>query len=167
MILATHAVVGAAVARLFPQYPLIGFFAALASHYFLDSLPHWHYRLHSFRSTKETTHGRPDMVWGRDFAADLFKIALDGLLGVGLVFVLFPLRSWYDAMITCIGIAGGVLPDALQFIYWKLGGKFSVWMQRLHDWAHGKKEIHNAIGGVLSQVVLVALVGLASWFLRR
>jgi hypothetical protein len=157
MILATHAIVGAAVARLFPHYPIIGFLAAFASHYVLDAIPHWNYHLRSFRST-ETTHGRPDMAWGRDFLIDLSRIAFDGILGVGLAFLLFRPQSWHDAFITLLGIAGGVLPDVLQFLYWKLGGKPLGWLQRIHHAVHFKEDIENPIVGASLQVGLVALL---------
>ena len=158
MILATHAVVGAAVARLFPHYPLIGFLAAFASHYVLDAVPHWNYHLRSFRSTKETGRGRPDMTWGRDAFVDLSRIALDGMLGVGLAFLIFRPQSWHDALITLLGIAGGVLPDALEFLYWKLGGKPLAFLQWMHHTIHFKEDIKNPIIGASLQVGLVAIL---------
>lgn len=158
MILATHAIVGAAVAHLFPNHPIIGFFLAFASHYVLDAIPHWNYRLHSFRSTKETGRGRPDMAWGKDFFVDLSKIALDGLLGVGLAFLLFRPQSWHDALITLVGVAGGVLPDALQFLYWKLGGRPLAWLQRVHHAVHFREDIENPIVGASLQAVFIVIL---------
>lgn len=158
MILATHAIVGAAVAHLFPRYPLIGFLLAFASHFVLDAIPHWNYRLRSFRSTKETGRGRPDMAWGKDFLIDLSKIALDGLLGVGLAFLLFRPQSWHDVLITLVGVMGGVLPDALQFLYWKLGGKPLAWFQRAHHAAHFGEDIENPIVGASLQAVFVGIL---------
>jgi hypothetical protein len=160
MILATHAVVGAAVARLFPHYPIIGFLAAFASHYVLDAIPHWNYHLRSFRSTKETGHGRPDMVWGRDFLIDLSRIALDGSLGVGLAFLLFRPQSWRDVFITLAGIVGGVLPDALEFLYWKCGDTLLGRLQRFHRAVHTKEDIKSPMIGIFLQAVLVGLVSL-------
>ncbi len=158
MILATHAIVGAAVAHLFPHHPVIGFLLACASHFVLDAIPHWDYHLRSLESKKEFGRGRPDMAWGRDFFIDLSKIALDGVSGVGVAFLLFRPQSWHDVLITLVGIAGGVLPDVLQFLYWKLGGKPLAWAQWVHDTFHFKKSIESPIIGASLQIVFVGIL---------
>lgn len=98
------------------------------------------------------------MAWGRDFFVDLSKIALDGVLGLGLAFLLFRPQSWHDVLITLVGIVGGVLPDALEFLYWKLGGKPLVWLQRLHHATHFKEDIKNPIIGASLQVVFIGIL---------
>ena len=47
MILSTHAVVGAALASLMPSHPIAAFVAGVASHFVIDSTPHWDYPLKS------------------------------------------------------------------------------------------------------------------------
>jgi hypothetical protein len=45
MILSTHAVVGGAIASLFPSHPVLVAVAAFASHFAIDAIPHWDYPL--------------------------------------------------------------------------------------------------------------------------
>ena len=158
MILATHAIVGAAVAHLFPHHPIIGFFLAFASHFVLDAIPHWNYHLTSFRAARDSGTGRQDMVWGKAFLTDLVKIGLDGMLGVGLALLLFPPQSGYDALLTLAGVAGGVLPDALEFLYWKLGTTPLRWAQRFHNAVHFKEDIQSPFVGASLQAALVLVL---------
>ena len=53
MILASHAIIGAAVGRLFPLSPFYGFLAGLLSHYAMDAIPHWEYTLPSISKRKK------------------------------------------------------------------------------------------------------------------
>ena len=47
MILSTHAIVGGAIASLFPSHPALVAVAGFASHFAIDAIPHWDYPLRS------------------------------------------------------------------------------------------------------------------------
>jgi hypothetical protein len=47
MILSTHAIVGGALASLFPSHPVVIIAAGFASHFAIDAIPHWDYKLRS------------------------------------------------------------------------------------------------------------------------
>jgi len=59
MILSTHAVVGGAIASFIPLHPLLVAVAGFASHFAIDAIPHWDYRLRS-QSEKAATTGGSD-----------------------------------------------------------------------------------------------------------
>jgi hypothetical protein len=49
MILSTHAIVGGAIASLFPSHPLLVVAAGFVSHFAIDAIPHWDYPLRRFQ----------------------------------------------------------------------------------------------------------------------
>lgn len=152
MILATHAVAGAAVANLFPGHPVLGFVAGFASHFFLDAIPHWHYKLHSH--SNETGHPMDsDILLNKEFPLDLLKMSCDALLGIGIAVYFFHVTSPYFLSLTLLGAAAGMLPDALQFAYFKWRHEPLVTLQRFHVWIHATKGLDQyPIFGPLAQV---------------
>jgi hypothetical protein len=46
MILSTHAIVGGAIASLFPSHPILIAAAGFTSHLVIDAIPHWDYPLY-------------------------------------------------------------------------------------------------------------------------
>ena len=152
MILATHAVVGAAVATLFPHSPQMGFLAAFVSHFVLDAIPHWDYLSLEFkRATDANTKFWREKPFWRDFA----KISLDVFIGLIILIILAKIRGLNPRHIF-IGAFFATLPDPLQFISWV----FKLTPLKYHDkfqfWIHSKKE-PNPWPGLLVQVVLVAI----------
>ncbi len=152
MTLTTHALVGAAAAELFPAHPVLAFTAGFLSHFLLDAIPHQDYKLESY--VKDPTPARDvrklDMIIGPAFWRDLRNITLDFMLGVALVMMLFGRR------LALLGAAGGVLPDALQFLFFKWKHepllaleKFHVRIQE-HRWP-----VHSFYLSIVMQAVLV------------
>jgi hypothetical protein len=45
--LSTHAIVGGAIASLISSHPLLAAVAGFTSHFVIDAIPHWDYRLRS------------------------------------------------------------------------------------------------------------------------
>ena len=76
MTLTTHAVVGAAIATSMPNHPVIGFTLAFASHFVLDAIPHWDYKLSS-QKTDNVNSLNDYMIIDRNFFIDLLKIGID------------------------------------------------------------------------------------------
>jgi hypothetical protein len=167
MTLTTHALVGAAVAEFVPQHPILGFFLGFASHLAIDSLPHWDYKLLSL----ERTEGKPlenDMRIGKPFVLDLMRVGLDFWFGfiasIFLFLFLFPSASVWVA---AAGAIGGIVPDPLQFVYWKTRSKILLPLQEFHVWVQKGKSLHIAAWKGLSlQAVLVASVVALVYFAR-
>src|ERR1035441_1590405 len=88
MTLTTHAVVGAAIAASMPNRPVLGFILAFASHFALDAIPHWDYRLSS-QKTGGSNRMDDDMIMNKNFFIDLLKIGLDMSCGIILALLFF------------------------------------------------------------------------------
>lgn len=164
MVLATHAMIGAAVANIFPAHPVLGFFAGFTSHFLADAIPHWHYPLTTTKGDKNDLMNA-DMVINKHFPFDLLKISIDALLGIGCAFFFFGVSYPYLFSATLLGAAGGMLPDALQFAYWKWRHEPLTSLQRFHLWVHAKRRLDDRpILGPALQIMLsllcVALVKL-------
>lgn len=159
MTLATHAIVGAAVARLFPSQPLIAFCAAFASHFVLDAIPHWDYQLRSkVRDPNDPL--KNDLLINKAFFFDLVKIGVDCALGFGLSLLLFSASNWSSAAFVFMGACGGVLPDALQFAYFKIRRQPLTSLQRFHIFVHTKNHLEHPVLGIALQVTIVFFITL-------
>jgi hypothetical protein len=153
MTLATHAVVGAAVAEMMPTHPIAGFLTAFASHFLIDAIPHGHYKLISRKYDFEDRMNE-DMVFDSNAFDDLFKVGSDFFLGLGLAFLFFePLRIPVNTIIV-VGALGGVLPDFFQFVYWKFKNWSAIrFLQVFHIKIHAKRRFDN------SPIILVSIEG--------
>ena len=157
MILATHAVIGAAVASAFPQHPVVAFCFAFASHFVFDAIPHWHYPVASIHHDRENPMNN-DMVIGTQFVGDLAKIACDALLGIAISLVAFGLLVHIPLPLILLGAVGGIVPDTLQFAYWKFRHEPIKSLQRLHVWVHAKTTLdQRPFIGIASQVGIALL----------
>ena len=162
MILATHAIAGAAVAQLFPQHPVFAFAAGFASHLALDSIPHWDYKVLSVEKDKNEPLNT-DMVMGKKFIFDALRIGTDALAGLMLsIFVFFYFFHNVPLSITLIGAIAGMLPDPLQFVYWKTRSPFLLPLQKFHIWIHSKTSLKAspALGLSLQFLIIVAVVSI-------
>jgi len=169
MTLTTHALVGAAAASIFPHHPYVAFAAGFASHLAIDSIPHWDYA--RWLTSVDKDPGNPlnnDMRWGWGFAHDLAIIATDAVLGTILAVVLL---GWagVSVPIALVGAWAGVLPDFLQFVFYKTRGTLLGFvlmpLQELHIRLQMGKHRNwwPLWQGLGSQLVLVGVVvGLAA-----
>jgi hypothetical protein len=82
MILSTHAIVGGAIAGLFPSHPVLVAAAAFASHFAIDAIPHWDYPLHAI--SVRPAAGSRALKLDRRLWGDLSVIALDACAKVGV-----------------------------------------------------------------------------------
>jgi hypothetical protein len=164
MMLSTHAIAGGIVAGFFPGDPLLGFAAGFASHFALDALPHWDYKLKSIR--KETDPMETDMELGSDFAYDLARISLDMIVGFAGA-LLFAHVSGVSVLLVLIGAAGGVAPDGLQFVYFKTRTVFLKHLQIFHIWIQKGRSLHvtawkgMSLQGVLLIILFWAMQGMS------
>ncbi|MDO8561186.1 MAG: hypothetical protein Q7R91_03145 [bacterium] len=167
MILTTHAITGVAAASLVPSHRVLAFFLAFASHFLIDAIPHWDYHLVSKRYVGGNLMAT-DMPFGWDFCKDLVKIGFDFVLGLFFSFIIFGLFFNLSFWLILIGVAGGMLPDFLQFVYMKFKHEPLVSLQRFHMWIHTKKRLYGKVFlGILLQATFSAFAVLASALISR
>ena len=142
MTLTTHAVVGATLATLIPTHPVLGFVVGFGSHFVLDAIPHWGYSIDKMKRGE----GNPldgELIIDKNSFKDLLKIGIDGLLGLLLPFLIFSgifHQQFYLAIF--MGAIGGMVPDALQFCYFKWKHEPLVSLERFHIWIHSKASLN-------------------------
>lgn len=163
MILITHAIVGASVAQLFPNHPIIGFLAGATSHYLSDTVPHWDYAK-NFSSIQKINNGRlqvlDKIVFGPRFLLESFIVLLDSVLGLVLAWLIWYNPAGGNLWLLILGAIGGMLPDYLQIVYGFWKNKFTIAFQKFHSSTHtpDKLKIKNIGRGILSQTLFVILV---------
>lgn len=169
MILATHAIAGAALAAAMPNRPMLAFVAGAASHFLLDAIPHWDYKLRSSWKDKNNPLN-DDIAIGRDFWFDLTKISGDALIGLILSWFFFRSffigHGWLSLLTFVAGVTGGLLPDAFQFAYFKLRSPWLTSLQRFHYWIHADyaRKLKPLVG-VITQTLLIIAIILATKFI--
>lgn len=160
MVLATHAVVGGALGSL--TGPLPAFVVGFLSHFILDAIPHWHYSLLSQKKDPDNRLHN-DMVIGRAFFIDLLRIGVDCALGFVVLVIMFPPQGILDINFIAVmaGAVGGILPDALQFVYFKFRREPMISLQRFHLWIHATTMLDPFPFMGISQQVALVVVSLA------
>jgi hypothetical protein len=165
MTLTTHAITGATLATLVPNYPVLGFVIGFASHYLLDAIPHWSYSIGSLEKDRENSLNTT-MKISRNSYKDLIKVGTDGVLGLLLSFIILGVFFHASLLVIFMGAVGGMTPDALQFFYWKWKHQPLTTLQRLHNWAHTSLRIDDRpLLGVTSQLLIILLVVLVFKFI--
>lgn len=162
MTLSVHSVVGAGLSVIARANPLTAFIVGFLSHFVLDAIPHWDYPLKSASGGRSASMYE-DMIIGKDFVFDLLKIVADALFGISLVLFVFEpeFRSLSDILTSGIfwGVAGGMAPDFLQFVYFKFKKEPFMTLQRFHTWIHDREKKLNDryIIGPALQIALIML----------
>ena len=155
MILVSHAIIGASVARIFSSNPLVSFIIGVATHYAADALPHSQYHLNSLMHGEI---GSRKKIFSKDMVRDIFLLALDGGLGIGVPLLLFWKSGDPASLVAiCAGAFGGMFPDGLQFLKWILPSKVFGIHQRFHDWIHTKNELNEKSVFAASQQILIVM----------
>lgn len=161
MILSSHAIIGAAIARALPTHPILAFFLGLLSHLLLDKIPHWQYPLGSVdRSTDPTDH---KIRRGSAFHRDFLWVSLDLILGILAGFLFFPPQTTQGLWTTVLAVFGSLLPDGLTFVYeWGWHHAPLAYFRRLHLWFHAQDRSleNNPLLGIPLQVIIIAAVAL-------
>ena len=166
MTLTTHSVVGASIAVLSSANPFAAFLLGFTSHFLLDSIPHWDYPLAS--GNKAVDPMENDLIVGKSFLVDLLYIAIDASLGLLLGLLLLP--SYHMGFTPLLqspilwSIIGAVLPDLLQFVYFKTKAEPFTTIYRFHKFIHAQYRFPDtSIIGIGIQVFIIG--GLLSRFL--
>lgn len=153
MTLTAHAIVGAGIAAAMPAHPLLGISLAFASHFAVDAIPHYDYRIRS-ASINPKTGAR--ITFDRNLFLDLLSIGTDFLLGMALALIIFSAPATLP-LIAAAAFAGA-LPDGLQFIYGHFRHEPLVSLQRFHQWIHTRVRLREyAALGWLSQTLFVVV----------
>lgn len=129
---------GAAIGSLVPE-PLLASGLALASHYTLDHLPHWHYLLR-YRSKIE----------------DLSKVAIEPLISLPLLLWLAWHFKW-DAQILIPALVAG-LPDIIEVAQLFLKSKTLRLHTRLHEFGHWQIRLLPSIPIFASLLALLGFI---------
>jgi hypothetical protein len=161
MTLATHIVAGAVAAKFISNHPVEAFVVGAVSHYLLDTIPHWDYKINSFVAPDENKPLEKKVRFDKGIFLDIGKVVLDVFIGFALIFVLNffvsenPLNIW----LLFAAAIGGAAPDFAQFLY----GLWKVWplkkIQDLHNWVHAKIKLDNRpeVGVPLQFILIVVL----------
>lgn len=144
VLITPHAVTGAAIGAIVGGNPLVIVVAAIASHYLLDSMPHWQETLAPYTPTWRT--------WVR--------IPIDLVLGVCLVTLVaywHPEHVW----LVWLGAAAGNLPDldTLLIIFPRF--KHGV-LRRHYEWHCKIQRETSSFIGVITQFVTVTVAMIAA-----
>lgn len=151
MILTTHALVGSSLTNLFPNNPMLGFGLAFASHYIIDTIPHKDYNIDHFLDKDSKSF--KSVLNNLKSALGFLLIGADFLIGIILSVLIFA-RGERSLFITALGICGGVLPDVLQFLYYKFKKKPWLITQKIHYFFHSPNEMKDKpFFGVLNQIL--------------
>ncbi|MEK7566711.1 MAG: hypothetical protein AAB527_01070 [Patescibacteria group bacterium] len=156
MVLSTHAITGAAVASLNPARPFSGFVAGFVLHFILDAIPHWDYKI---KSGSIDPYVGSAFIFDRYFFGDVLRIVSDLALGVSISLAVF--YFYWPAPIWAVlaGVAGGILPDALQFAYGRLHWRSLSLLQDFHFWIHTTRKLKGRpVLGITLQTLLVILI---------
>lgn len=152
------------------MHPALAFCAGFCSHFLLDAIPHWDYPLGS--STKHATEDplKGDFIIGKAFVFDLIKIGIDFLIGLSIVFF-FVFNSDYNfisflSSSILWGALGGMVPDFLQFAYYKIKKEPLTTLQRFHLFMHTDIRLKDwhVVGPLLQIILIGCALGLYSFF---
>ncbi len=162
MVLGTHAVVGGILGAVSRANPVLSFCIGFISHFLLDAIPHWDYKLYSSTKQKAEDPLDGDMVLGKGFVRDLISIGLD--ISIGIVVLAFLFWNGYlgsEGLRNSIiwGAIGGVVPDFLQFAYMKIRRQPLISLQRFHIFIHTDVRLRERfIVGPLLQIALILVI---------
>lgn len=165
MTLATHIVVGAAAAKICTSHPVEAFFVGAASHFLLDAIPHWDYKIDSL--SDENAGADPlhkNIRFTGAMLRDAGKVLFDAFLGfavlAGLIFFSSKHVLGADVALMLAGALGGVMPDFLQFLYGVWKNPLLRMHQTFHNYIHARIKLDDRpLLGVPIQISIVLIVG--------
>ncbi|TYL92382.1 hypothetical protein FXB40_25090 [Bradyrhizobium rifense] len=153
MILSTHAIVGGAIASLFPSDPLNAAVFGFASHFAIDAIPHWDYPLRSISVGKGADNQR--LRLSQAVMIDVMCVGTDACAGLALASWLFATNA--SAWVITLGALSAMVPDPLQLAHSIYPREPLVTVQRFHGWIHSKRKLGWKLG-LSSQIVFAAAV---------
>jgi hypothetical protein len=157
MILSTHAIVGGAIASLFPSHPVLVVAAGFTSHFAIDAIPHWDYPLQAISVRRAA--GSRAVNLDRRLWVDLTLIALDACAGLAIANWLFATPATSGAIL--LGAVAAMVPDPLQVVHALYPREPLKSLQRFHQWIHAKRKLSWPLGASSQAVFAAAVSGIA------
>jgi len=157
MILSTHAIVGGAIASLFPSHPVLVAIAGFASHFAIDAIPHWDYPLQAI-SLRPAADSRA-LNLDRRLWVDLTLIALDACAGLAIAIWLFATPATIGTIL--LGAVAAMVPDPLQVVHALYPREPLKSLQRFHHWIHAKRKLSWPLGASSQAIFAAAVSGIA------
>lgn len=158
MTLATHAVTGALIGAVASQNLVAAAAFGFVSHFLFDTIPHWDYKLGGVKDDISDPLNTTMNVQGPQFVKDLAKIGFDFWLGMAIVFLMVAAQPLQIIVGAFIGAFFAVIPDPLQFVYWKLRPHWMTPLQQFHKYMHAKAHLKDQpLIGISSQAVIILL----------
>lgn len=166
MILSSHIIVATAVTAPLTTGPItptrvaLIFIVAFCSHYFLDLVPHWDYKLVSIKTChREEKNG---CIEKGKLKIDLVRMTLDGLLGVfvsTLIISLSSLNLSDKIIVLSIIIPASILPDMIEVMNIFFKGQPVAFFHKIHLFFHRKNVfIGKPQKGVPLQIAIILLI---------
>ncbi len=172
MTLTTHILVAAVVTKPIvesePNSWLVILVVAFASHFLADAIPHWDYSLASLQGSKRRrTSDVSDASLTLDpqlIIKDLAHVGCDIIVGFSILVAIYQPSLDIAAVAPLFFTAvGGILPDALQPVYWLWKQSPVKYLQRFHHFMHAQSHLSFLPLGISSQfaIVVACVVALA------
>ena len=157
MILTPHIIIGAAIGAKTHNLGLI-IILGLLSHVILDKIPHWDYTFSNILNFPRTKNFKMLTI-------DLIKIAIDGLIGLLIVFLILwqkKLLNFSHLPFILLGIFISVLPDIILgflilFVPPHLSGKYFAFHHKYLHFKHKQKEGKFTFPGLLTQILVIVI----------
>lgn len=170
MLETTHVLAALAAAKTIPN-PFLAFLAGLASHFFLDWLPHYDFQGKVVKDNvsdegcqREFTSFGKKVVW-IDFGISMVIFLF--LSVSGKIWPDFPEPvSFLNFMLANLnlplGVLGGILPDIFSLVSLKTGWREPSWFSDFHKKIQEGKEI-RPLSGLLFQIVFCSFCLWVFW----
>jgi hypothetical protein len=158
MTLTTHTIVGTAVGvALLPFSPSLALLAAFASHFALDTIPHWDYKVPAIGEGIHFRETRGRFMIRRELLLDFVKVGIDIVLGIAIatIALAFTGQPLFPAVL--VGAVGGILPDALQVVYGMFPHEPLSSLQRFHGWIQKGRHVSKPLIGLSTQIVCIVI----------
>ena len=169
MTLTTHAVVGAAVASLLPQHPVTGFVLGFASHFAIDSIPHWSEGKFFLRAIEKEPHvpASRRIRFSKDLIHDIAVVGIDSLIGFSLALLILVYFFHVPLYIVLLGAFAGQMPDGLQFLYFIFKPRFMRGLQKFHESIQVEYDSFAYLGIEAGLVLAVVVLGISGVFMLQ
>lgn len=158
MILVAHILLGALIGLTAPHRYWLVFVVAFASHFLLDAIPHYEYKIQLLKDRAEEKRGILNIFRDKKAFLVLGKIAFDFLLGLLVVISLV----WFSPakQYALVGALSAALPDGLLAIYWATKTPLLEKLARLHCFVHPKNNKNTPPFWGISIQLIVGLIAI-------
>jgi hypothetical protein len=150
MFVATHAAVGALFGEMIPSHPILVFALAFIVHFFMDLIPHGDTILYHAYSQ------------GDKKKLAMFIQISDAIIMICFAVYLCTQVIVHQRLTVIMGIAGGVLPDALVALYelfhFKCLKKFHHVHKFFHNWLTSRIGDLSLMNGMIMESVILSTI---------